>query len=77
MTRKRVLRGNEEVHDPLGLKQDAHKIEFNDLQRAGEKLGDIEFRVRLEKLWKESGISPISSKGELISFEGRTPFGEP
>ena len=35
-----------------------------------EKVGDIVFWVGLEKLRKESTISTINSKGDLVSFGG-------
>ena len=35
-------KGEKEVKDPWGIKEDGYKREMNDLQRVGGKLGDIE-----------------------------------
>ena len=43
-----------------------------------EKLGYIACQDGLEKLGEESEMSPINSKGDLVSFGGgESPFGDP
>ena len=57
-----------EVNDQLRKTTDNHKL--NGLERVKERLGDIELRVGLEKLGKESKTRPISSKRDLVSLGG-------